>query len=120
VLPALVFGLFTRWFHRWALLAGWAVGMALSLWMLWSIPKPGVPGSHFGGSLFALSHLGLDTEASIWTGILGLAVNILVAAALTPLMSRAPRGTDSTDELDYHAEAGDPGVHELSLDAPTG
>jgi len=27
-LPAIVFGLFTRWFHRWALLAGWTVGMA--------------------------------------------------------------------------------------------
>ena len=26
-LPAIVFGLFTRWFHRWALLIGWAVGM---------------------------------------------------------------------------------------------
>ena len=25
--PALVFYLYTRWFHRWALLAGWAVGM---------------------------------------------------------------------------------------------
>ena len=28
-LPAIVFGLFTRWFHRWALLAGWAVGMVV-------------------------------------------------------------------------------------------
>src|SRR5690348_10251111 len=26
-LPAIVFGLFTKWFHRWALLLGWAVGM---------------------------------------------------------------------------------------------
>src|SRR6478752_4247090 len=26
-LPAIVFGLFTRWCHRWALLAGWAAGM---------------------------------------------------------------------------------------------
>ena len=25
--PAMVFGLYTRWFHRWALLVGWAVGM---------------------------------------------------------------------------------------------
>ena len=25
--PAIVVGLYTRWFHRWALLAGWAVGM---------------------------------------------------------------------------------------------
>src|ERR671927_73833 len=27
ILPALVIGLYTRWLHRWALLAGWAVGM---------------------------------------------------------------------------------------------
>ena len=26
-LPSIVFSLYTRWFHRWALLAGWAVGM---------------------------------------------------------------------------------------------
>ena len=26
-LPSIVFGLFTRWFHRWALLIGWAAGM---------------------------------------------------------------------------------------------
>ncbi len=26
-LPTLVFALYTRWFHRWALLIGWAVGM---------------------------------------------------------------------------------------------
>ena len=25
--PAIVFSLYTRWFHRYALLAGWAVGM---------------------------------------------------------------------------------------------
>src|SRR5207237_3835917 len=27
-LPAIVGGLLTRWLHRWALLAGWAAGMA--------------------------------------------------------------------------------------------
>src|SRR5262249_55539387 len=26
-LPALALGLYTRWFHRWALLAGWVVGL---------------------------------------------------------------------------------------------
>ena len=25
--PAIIFGLYTRWFHPWALLAGWVVGM---------------------------------------------------------------------------------------------
>ena len=28
-LPAIVVGLYTGWFHRWALLVGWAAGMAL-------------------------------------------------------------------------------------------
>ena len=28
-LPAIVIGLYTRWLHRWALIAGWAVGMAV-------------------------------------------------------------------------------------------
>ena len=40
-LPALVGGLFTRWFHRWALLAGWAVGMAYGTWTAYEVAKPG-------------------------------------------------------------------------------
>ena len=28
-LPAIVVGLYTRWLHRWALVAGWAVGMVV-------------------------------------------------------------------------------------------
>src|SRR3954454_20494397 len=31
--PALVGGLYTRWFHRWALLGAWAVGMAWGTWL---------------------------------------------------------------------------------------
>src|SRR5215210_6327747 len=38
-LPAVALGLFTRWFHRGALIAGWAVGMGLGLWMLYQIPN---------------------------------------------------------------------------------
>ncbi len=118
VLPAVVFGLYTRWFHRWALMAGWVAGMAASLWMLWSIPKAGSPGSHFGGSLFAMSHLGFHTDAGIWTGILGLLVNVVVTVVLTPLLAALPRGTDSTNESDYHAELGDPDVRELAFETP--
>ena len=50
-LPAIVVGLYTRWFHRWALLAGWAVGMAYGTWLAYGVPLPGDPGSHFGGPL---------------------------------------------------------------------
>ncbi len=30
--PAIVVGLYTRWFHRWALLAGWAAAMVYGTW----------------------------------------------------------------------------------------
>lgn len=116
ILPAVVFGLYTKWFHRWALLAGLVVGMLASLWMLWLIPKPGLPLSHFGGSLFALSHFGLDTPLTMWTGIIGVLVNIAVSFVFTLLFSRLPRGIDETVEADYHAELGDPGVNELPVE----
>ena len=45
-LPAIVIGLYTRWFHRWALLIGWAVGMAYGTWLDYGVALPGDPGSH--------------------------------------------------------------------------
>ncbi|WP_411095662.1 sodium:solute symporter family transporter, partial [Streptomyces sp. 021-3] len=44
--PALVGGLFTRWFHRWALLAGWAVGMAYGTLAAYGVASP--TQKHFG------------------------------------------------------------------------
>lgn len=110
ILPAVVFGLYTRWFHRWALLVGWAVGIVTSLWMLWYVPNPATNHKHFGGATWALSHLGFDTKATIWVGIPTLLLNALVAAVLTPLFARLPRGHDETRPEDFHAEAGEPGV----------
>ncbi|GAA3045781.1 hypothetical protein GCM10020000_26910 [Streptomyces olivoverticillatus] len=37
--PALVGGLFTRWCHRWALLAGWAAGMTYGTWRAYDTPQ---------------------------------------------------------------------------------
>ena len=48
--PAIVFSLYTRWFHRWALLAGWAVGMVYGTSSAYRVINP-VTGKHFGGSL---------------------------------------------------------------------
>jgi SSS family solute:Na+ symporter len=107
ILPAVVFGLYTRWFHRWALLIGWAVGIAASIWMLWYVPNPLTNHKHFGGAQWALSHIGINTKAAIWIGIPTVIMNIVVAAILTPLFARLPRGVDETTEADYHAEAGE-------------
>src|ERR671916_1860771 len=48
--PAVALGLYTRWLHRGALIAGWVAGMGLSLWMLWQIPNAATKRAHFGGS----------------------------------------------------------------------
>ena len=39
-LPAVAIALYTRWLHRWGLVAGWVVGMALGMWMLYEISNP--------------------------------------------------------------------------------
>ncbi len=104
ILPPVVLGLYTRWFHRWALVAGWVVGMGLSIYMLWVTPSK--TAAHFGSASFAFKTWGFDTKMTIWTGIVGLLANLIVATALTPLFSRLPRGRDETIPADYEeAEA---------------
>jgi SSS family solute:Na+ symporter len=110
-----VLGLFTRWFHRWGLLAGWAAGIIAGLWMLYVTPNPATAHKHFGGSLYALSHLGFNTTKTIYPGLVAVIVNIVVAALVSAVLhaGRVPAGVDETDESDYHAEAGEDRVQAL-------
>ena len=57
--------------------------------------------SGVGSASFAFSTWGFDTKVTIWTGAVGLVVNLVVAAALTPLLGRLPRGRDQTSPADY-------------------
>ena len=41
--PSIVFSLYTRWFHRWALLAGWAVGMVYGTIAAYNVVERGDP-----------------------------------------------------------------------------
>jgi SSS family solute:Na+ symporter len=112
ILPAVLFLLYGRWFHRWALLAGLLVGLASGLWMLYVTPAAAGGKKHFGATQWAFSHLGFDTKTTIYPGIAALVLNVLVAVVLTALFraTKAPYGVDTTAEADYHVEAGDPGV----------
>lgn len=56
ILPALVLGLYTRWFYRWALVAGWFAGMGLSVYMLYVTAS--ATSKHCGSASFALSKWG--------------------------------------------------------------
>ena len=121
-LPAVALGLYTRWFHAKALIAGWTAGMAVGFWALYQIPQRvlGPDGTvtiakvHFGGSAFPLSELGFDTTTTLYAGALALAANLLVSVLGTlALRGRVDEGVDTTRPSDYTAEAGDPGVRDL-------
>ncbi|KWW99386.1 putative permease [Carbonactinospora thermoautotrophica] len=110
--PAIVFGLYTRWFHRWALFAGWLAGMAYGSWTAYLQEVPGKPGTHFGAQVAKIPLLG-ETG---YIALTALVVNILVAVVLTVVLRalKAPEGEDQTRPDDYVADASDEGVRKDS------
>ncbi|GAA0455416.1 sodium:solute symporter family protein [Streptomyces olivaceiscleroticus] len=105
-MPALVGGLFTRWFHRWALLAGWAVGMVYGTVAAYGVASP--TQKHFGGSNAEIPGIG---EIG-YIGLTAFVLNVLVTVVLTVVLraAKAPAGVDETSPEDYTADAGDKGV----------
>jgi solute:Na+ symporter, SSS family len=118
-LPPIVIGLYSRWCHAWALLAGWIVGLVAGLYMLYDTPNPTTGKAHFGGSSYALSNFGVDTKVAVYTGILALIANLIVVIVGTLILKaiRAPSRDDDTRAADYEVEAGDPGVEPLPATA---
>ena len=118
-LPSVALGLYTRWLHRGALVAGWVAGMVAGLWMVYEIPKLNPDGTvaraHFGGSSFALSKLGFDTKVAVYAGLLALLVNLVVAILVTAVLRamKVDDGVDGTADTDYTAEREDPTVRDL-------
>jgi SSS family solute:Na+ symporter len=107
--PALVFGLYTRWFHRWALLAGWAVGMLYGTVAAYQQSSPIT--SHFARSLDEVPLVG-DLG---YIALTAFVLNVLVAAVLTVALraAKVAEGVDRTSPGDYHADAGDPRVEPI-------
>ena len=110
-LPALVISLYTRWLHRWALLAGWAVGMAYGTITAYNVPAVGKPGSHFGGPLALVPF----TDTKGYIALTAFALNLIVAVLLTFVLRglNVGNGVDATSPSDYHADEGDPGVEDV-------
>ncbi len=108
--PAVALGLYTRWLHRHALIAGWVAGMSLGMWMLYQIPNAATKRQHFGGSAFPLAEFGFDTTRTIYVGFVAVAVNIAVAVLATLIFRalKTPDGVDGTTADDYVADEGDP------------
>lgn len=120
-LPAVALGLYTRWFHRWALVSGLIGGLVAGVLMLYQVPKYGADGKtvvreHFGGSAWSLQNLGIDSDSSIYVGIVALLINLVIVVVLTPVLRAAgvADGVDQTDERDYVADEGDPRVRRMT------
>lgn len=91
-LPAILIGLYTRWFHGRALLAGWAAGMIAAIWM--------IVANNFS-SVYPLHLLGATVVG--YNGLWALVVNLIVAVVLTWVFdaARIARGADHTSPSDY-------------------
>ena len=102
--PSIVFGLFTRWFHRWALLAGWLAGMLYGTIAAYNVSTPTT--SHWAGSVNTLwGH-------TYYIGLTAVILNLVVSAVLTLVLraTRVPAGADETQPRQYTADP---------VDAPT-
>jgi SSS family solute:Na+ symporter len=75
--PAVVFGLFSNRLRAPALLAGWAAGMAGGTWLVFADGLKPVHSLMIGGSSY-----------TVYTGLLALALNVIVAGALQLLLGQ--------------------------------
>lgn len=105
--PAVVFYLYTKWFHRWGLLAGWAVAMVYGTVTAYNVIDP-TTGRHFAGSVEAIPGLGELGYIALTAFVLNVVVAVVVSAVLRAL--KVPDGHDETIPADYFADAGDPRV----------
>jgi SSS family solute:Na+ symporter len=92
--PAVVIGLFTRWFHGRALTLGWLAGMATGTAMVASL--------HFATSTYPLRLGGLTVPG--YAALYSLIVNLSVSAVCTLVMSAlgVHQPADQTAPGDYH------------------
>jgi SSS family solute:Na+ symporter len=96
--PAIVIGLYTRWFHRIALIIGWAAGMTYGTVQAYRTPGGGQ--AHFGASVTPVfGHI-------TYIAIAALIINLVVSAVLTLVFRKIglQDGYDETRPADYSAD----------------
>ena len=101
IFPMLVGGLYTRWFHRWALLAGWFAGMIYGTIAAYNVSDP--TASHWASSTdIVFGH-------SIYIGISAFIINAVIAIVLTLILKafKVPEGADETLPHQYTADPPD-------------
>ncbi len=92
IFPAVICGLFGRWFRASALLVGWLAGMALGSALAFHQGLKPVYAIAFGGQ-----HYG------IYIGLIALAMNFIVAIVATPMVARlkSEASTNRVQKIDF-------------------
>jgi len=90
-LPSVLLGVYTRWFNDWALLIGWAVGIAAGTWMFIAADlTPNFP-LVIGGFTFPG-----------YTALYTVVLNLIATIVLTPVFNAlGGRQSDATIAADY-------------------
>ncbi|MGI8679032.1 MAG: monocarboxylate uptake permease MctP [Jatrophihabitans sp.] len=121
-LVAIVAGLYTRWFHRWALLAGWAAGMVYGTIEAYLQQAPAAVTKLVGGkpvtTVHGTRHFASSiaefpfTNTKLYIGATALVINVVLAVLLTLVLraARVPEGTDGTEPADYWSDRASPTV----------
>ncbi len=96
-LPAVFLGLYTRWFNRWALLVGWAVGTFVGCAMFIA--------SNYTSVIYTVK-IGSFSLPPMYAAFTSVIVNLVLAIVLTPVFELlgARRGGDETSLSDYTEE----------------
>ena len=112
--PAIVAGLYTRWFNKWALFVGWAAGILYGTIAAYNVVNPATH-NHFGGSIANFPF----TDIPVYIGVSAFCLNAVVSVVLT-LILRAVKVKDTTDSTrasDYGADENDPKVVQIEKEA---
>jgi SSS family solute:Na+ symporter len=102
IFPAMLLGLYTRWYSGPALLVGWAVGMILGTSLAWG-PTAWVPVHPLAWDIPLIGKIDSGLGFASYNGLTAVIVNIVIATILSALWkSQAP---DQTAAADYEDAA---------------
>jgi SSS family solute:Na+ symporter len=105
IFPAVIFGLYTRWFSGWALFIGWAVGMIAGTALSWT-PSAWTPVHALAWDAPLIGHVDLSAlglHFAAYNGLTALFANIVVAAVVS--LAWRSKAADETVPADYEDSA---------------